>query len=108
MRTIRAANGTRAQALLERLLIDIPDNPNEPQSVRFRKISMAMGGQRTMRQVASRVQKYFIRLAKENKPIPGRMHSNFQVTRLAHWLQTPQRIYGLTEMPTTTMLVKVL
>ena len=95
----------RAQALLERLLLEIPDNPDEPQSVRFRKISMAMGGQRTMRQVASRVQKYFIRLAKENKPIPGRMHSNFQVTNLATWLQATQTMRRLTAEPATAMLV---
>ena len=32
-------------------------------------------------QVASHVQKYFIKLAKQNLPIPGRMHFNYQVRR---------------------------
>jgi hypothetical protein len=34
-----------------RLLDEIPDDPSKPQSWRFQKISDAMGGVRTMRQV---------------------------------------------------------
>ncbi|KAL1719674.1 hypothetical protein EV715DRAFT_251269 [Schizophyllum commune] len=46
------------QRLLERLLQEIP----EGESFRWQKISRAMGGKRTPRQVSSRVQKYFEKL----------------------------------------------
>ncbi|KAL1744091.1 hypothetical protein HDZ31DRAFT_82959 [Schizophyllum fasciatum] len=46
------------QHLLERLLQEIP----EGESFRWQKISKAMGGKRTPRQVSSRVQKYFEKL----------------------------------------------
>jgi len=38
--------------------------PFFPFSIRWQKISKAMGGRRTPRQVASRVQKYFEKLKK--------------------------------------------
>ncbi|KAJ2159301.1 hypothetical protein GGF46_003137 [Coemansia sp. RSA 552] len=58
------------QELLERLLLEYPDE--EVANNRWRKISEAMGT-RTMRQVASRVQKYFLKLAKAGLPVPGRV-----------------------------------
>jgi len=41
-------------------------------SNRWRKIAKALGG-RTPKQVASRTQKYFIKLAKQGKPVPGKI-----------------------------------
>ena len=52
------------------MLITFPDEPVQAQ--RFNKISKALGT-RTPRQVASRVQKYFIKLAKMGLPVPGRI-----------------------------------
>ncbi|KAJ1888393.1 hypothetical protein LPJ66_008602 [Kickxella alabastrina] len=64
------------QERLEALLVEYPDE--EVANDRWRKISEALGT-RTMRQVASRVQKYFIKLAKAGLPVPGR------VPNTAHW-----------------------
>jgi hypothetical protein len=58
------------QMRLEELLQIYPDEPVQAQ--RFNKISAALGT-RTPRQVASRVQKYFIKLAKNGLPVPGRI-----------------------------------
>ncbi|KAG2196850.1 hypothetical protein INT47_011370 [Mucor saturninus] len=58
------------QHRLQELLITFPDEPIQAQ--RFHKISKALGT-RTQRQVASRVQKYFIKLAKSGLPVPGRI-----------------------------------
>ncbi|KAI8647862.1 hypothetical protein BD408DRAFT_407915 [Parasitella parasitica] len=58
------------QQRLQELLITFPDEPVQAQ--RFNKISKALGT-RTPRQVASRVQKYFIKLAKMGLPVPGRI-----------------------------------
>ncbi|KAG0189179.1 ZZ-type zinc finger-containing protein 3 [Apophysomyces sp. BC1034] len=58
------------QRRLEELLEVYPDEPVQAQ--RFNKISKALGS-RTARQVASRVQKYFIKLAKLGLPVPGRI-----------------------------------
>lgn len=58
------------QQRLQELLIIYPDEPIQAQ--RFNKISKALGT-RTPRQVASRVQKYFIKLAKLGLPVPGRI-----------------------------------
>lgn len=57
------------QKRLEELLIQYP--PEEVESKRFQKIATALGN-RTPIQVQSRVQKYFIKLAKAGLPIPGR------------------------------------
>ncbi|KAJ2908027.1 hypothetical protein GGI21_003297 [Coemansia aciculifera] len=57
------------QTRLEELLVIYPDE--EVSNNRWRKISEALGT-RTMRQVSSRVQKYFIKLAKAGLPVPGR------------------------------------
>ncbi|OMJ26523.1 ZZ-type zinc finger-containing protein 3 [Smittium culicis] len=58
------------QNRLEELLEIYPDEPVA--NNRWRKISDALGT-RTMRQVASRVQKYFIKLNLAGLPIPGRI-----------------------------------
>ncbi|ORX59463.1 hypothetical protein DM01DRAFT_1381068 [Hesseltinella vesiculosa] len=59
------------QRRLEELLEIYPDEPVQAQ--RFNKISQAMGT-RTPRQVASRIQKYFTKLAKKGLPVPGRIN----------------------------------
>ncbi|KAF4579670.1 hypothetical protein EYR40_000152 [Pleurotus pulmonarius] len=56
--TYKQAWSTSEQHLLEKLLEDIPDGEKN----RWQKISQAMDGRRTPRQVASRVQKYFEKL----------------------------------------------
>ncbi|KAH9052694.1 hypothetical protein EDB87DRAFT_1656352 [Lactarius vividus] len=56
--TYKQAWSVSEQHLLERLLTEIPDGEKN----RWSKISKAMGGRRTPRQVASRVQKYFEKL----------------------------------------------
>ncbi|KAF8264626.1 hypothetical protein EI94DRAFT_1592431, partial [Lactarius quietus] len=54
--TYKQAWSVSEQHLLERLLAEIPDGEKKG---RWSKISNAMGGRRTPRQVASRVQKIF-------------------------------------------------
>ncbi|PFX25938.1 ZZ-type zinc finger-containing protein 3 [Stylophora pistillata] len=61
---------TEEQAKLEKLLQIYPQE--EIESKRWEKIAAALGN-RTYKQVASRVQKYFIKLAKAGLPIPGRV-----------------------------------
>jgi hypothetical protein len=56
------------QRRLEQLLVEYPDEP--VQAHRWTKIARALGN-RTPKQVASRVQKFFLRLAKDGKPLPG-------------------------------------
>ncbi|KZT26092.1 hypothetical protein NEOLEDRAFT_1132651 [Neolentinus lepideus HHB14362 ss-1] len=56
--TYKQAWTVSEQHLLERLLEEIPDGERN----RWQKISQAMNGRRTPRQVASRVQKYFEKL----------------------------------------------
>lgn len=58
------------QKRLEDLLLKYP--PEEVESRRWEKIAEALGN-RTTTQVASRVQKYFIKLAKAGLPVPGRI-----------------------------------
>ncbi|KAG0348815.1 hypothetical protein BG004_004074 [Podila humilis] len=66
------------QKQLERLLDEYPDEPVAAQ--RFQKISLAMGT-RTPKQVASRVQKYFIKLVKAGLEAPGRMNYSLEPTK---------------------------
>ncbi|KAF9437918.1 ZZ-type zinc finger-containing protein 3 [Entomortierella beljakovae] len=66
------------QQLLERLLEVYPDEPVAAQ--RFQKISAAMGT-RTPKQVASRVQKYFIKLVKAGLEAPGRMNYSLETSK---------------------------
>ncbi|OCT84764.1 ZZ-type zinc finger-containing protein 3 [Xenopus laevis] len=57
------------QKKLERLLLKYP--PEEVEAKRWQKIADELGN-RTSKQVASRVQKYFIKLTKAGLPVPGR------------------------------------
>ncbi|KAM5256776.1 ZZ-type zinc finger-containing protein 3 isoform 2-T2 [Ctenodactylus gundi] len=57
------------QKKLEQLLMKYP--PEEVESRRWQKIADELGN-RTAKQVASRVQKYFIKLTKAGIPVPGR------------------------------------
>ncbi|KAM4641055.1 ZZ-type zinc finger-containing protein 3 isoform 1-T2 [Discoglossus pictus] len=57
------------QKKLELLLLKFP--PEEVESKRWQKIADELGN-RTAKQVASRVQKYFIKLTKAGIPVPGR------------------------------------
>ncbi|KAL9988880.1 hypothetical protein ACROYT_G003372 [Oculina patagonica] len=61
---------TEEQAKLEKLLQIYPQE--EVEAKRWEKIAAALGN-RTFKQVASRVQKYFIKLAKAGLPVPGRI-----------------------------------
>lgn len=61
---------TEEQKRLEELLVKYPPEPIEMK--RFAKIAKALGN-RTTKQVCSRVQKYFIKLRKAGLPIPGRI-----------------------------------
>jgi len=58
------------QRKLERLLIEYPEEAVA--SHRWEKIARALGN-RSPKQVASRVQKYFIKLAKAGLPVPGKV-----------------------------------
>ncbi|XP_076092237.1 ZZ-type zinc finger-containing protein 3-like isoform X2 [Mytilus galloprovincialis] len=71
------------QKRLEDLLITYP--PEDVEAKRWQKIATAIGN-RTPQQVASRVQKYFIKLAKAGLPIPGRMPNvgNFGIKKQGH------------------------
>jgi hypothetical protein len=58
------------QKRLEELLLIYPDEGVAAK--RWKKIAAALGN-RTPKQVASRTQKYFIKLAMEGKPVPGKL-----------------------------------
>ena len=59
-----------SQRKLEELLVKYP--MEEVEARRWEKIARALGN-RTPQQVASRVQKYFIKLTKAGLPVPGRI-----------------------------------
>ncbi|KAF5288261.1 hypothetical protein FQA39_LY04029 [Lamprigera yunnana] len=61
---------TEEQKRLEELLVVFPPEPIEFR--RFKKIAAALGN-RTVKQVSSRVQKYFLKLYRAGLPIPGRI-----------------------------------
>lgn len=61
---------TEEQRRLEELLMEYP--PEQYEMRRFSKIAKALGN-RTTKQVASRLQKYFLKLHKAGLPIPGRI-----------------------------------
>ncbi|XP_067892796.1 ZZ-type zinc finger-containing protein 3 isoform X2 [Heterodontus francisci] len=80
---------SRVQKRLEELLLKYP--PEEVETRRWQKIADKLGN-RTAKQVASRVQKYFIKLAKAGLPIPGRtpnlyLHSKKSSNRRQHPLR---------------------
>jgi len=61
------------QEKLEKLLVMYP--PEEVEARRWEKIAKGLGT-RTAQQVSSRIQKYFLKLAKAKLPIPGRAPSS--------------------------------
>ncbi|KAK3088122.1 hypothetical protein FSP39_014998 [Pinctada imbricata] len=86
------------QKRLEDLLLQYP--PEEVESKRWQKIATALGN-RTPIQVASRVQKYFIKLAKAGLPIPGRMPNlNMHKNKAAH---KHHRFHKFYHQPSTFM-----
>lgn len=94
---------TEEQKRLEELLVIYP--PEEVESRRFAKIAAELGN-RTTTQVASRVQKYFIKLIKAGIPVPGR-HPNVKAgTAYNRWVQPRRRTSGisnrLTQLQTST------
>ncbi|KAF7662585.1 hypothetical protein LDENG_00231790 [Lucifuga dentata] len=68
------------QKKLEQLLVKFP--PEEVESRRWQKIADELGN-RTAKQVASRVQKYFIKLTKAGIPVPGRTPNMCMYTKKA-------------------------
>ncbi|KAK7504394.1 hypothetical protein BaRGS_00004260 [Batillaria attramentaria] len=79
------------QKRLEELLVRYP--PEEIESRRWQKIATALGN-RTPQQVASRVQKYFIKLAKAGLPVPGRVPNlSAHLRRGGHRHQRYNRMY---------------
>ncbi|XP_007567475.1 ZZ-type zinc finger-containing protein 3 isoform X2 [Poecilia formosa] len=68
------------QKKLEQLLVKFP--PEEVESKRWQKIADELGN-RTAKQVASRVQKYFIKLTKAGIPVPGRTPNLCMYTKKA-------------------------
>lgn len=68
------------QKKLEQLLVKFP--PEEVESRRWQKIADGLGN-RTSKQVASRVQKYFIKLTKAGIPVPGRTPNLCMYTKKA-------------------------
>ncbi|XP_071368897.1 ZZ-type zinc finger-containing protein 3-like isoform X3 [Centroberyx affinis] len=68
------------QKKLEQLLLKFP--PEEVESKRWQKIADELGN-RTAKQVASRVQKYFIKLTKAGIPVPGRTPNMCMYTKKA-------------------------
>ncbi|CAI2186723.1 16765_t:CDS:10 [Funneliformis geosporum] len=84
------------QRRLVELLAIYPDE--EIQSHRFKKISEALGT-RTPKQVASRVQKYFIKLAKHGLPVPGRIPSVSFATTTSKNSQSKNKKSGRASKP---------
>ncbi|KAG9472531.1 hypothetical protein GDO78_018954 [Eleutherodactylus coqui] len=68
------------QKKLEQLLLKFP--PEEIESKRWQKIADELGN-RTAKQVASRVQKYFIKLTKAGIPVPGRTPNLYMYSKKA-------------------------
>lgn len=79
------------QKRLEDLLVKYP--PEEVEAKRWQKVATALGN-RTPQQVASRVQKYFIKLAKAGLPVPGRVPNlSAHLKRGSHRHQRYNRLY---------------
>lgn len=90
------------QRRLEELLIEYPPEPVEMR--RFAKIAKALGN-RTARQVASRLQKYFQKLYAAGLPIPGRIprSSRYYIStrknRITKQLVRPTTFFPLNYVP---------
>ncbi|XP_075413543.1 ZZ-type zinc finger-containing protein 3 isoform X3 [Tenrec ecaudatus] len=72
------------QKKLEQLLLKYP--PEEVESRRWQKIADELGN-RTAKQVASRVQKYFIKLTKAGIPVPGRTPNLHMCSKKFTWMK---------------------
>lgn len=83
------------QKKLEELLLEYP--PEKIESRRWEKVASALGN-RTATQVASRVQKYFIKLTKAGIPVPGR------APNISH-LRKPRR-QVIRQQPSTFLVSK--
>ncbi|XP_019879434.2 ZZ-type zinc finger-containing protein 3 [Aethina tumida] len=95
------------QKRLEELLVIYPPEPIEAQ--RFKKIAKALGT-RTVKQVNSRVQKYFLKLYKAGLPIPGRLPKNCEKYKKAlphkhqrnnHYFLKPTTFFPELSVPVT-------
>ncbi|GJQ71123.1 hypothetical protein Trydic_g1027 [Trypoxylus dichotomus] len=90
------------QKRLEELLIEYP--PEAIELRRFKKIAAALGT-RTVKQVCSRVQKYFLKLKRAGLPIPGRIPKIFdrkrshKHQRLNHLLIKPSTFFPHLDIP---------
>lgn len=93
------------QRRLEELLIEYP--PEAVESRRFAKIAKALGN-RTSQQVASRLQKYFLKLHLAGMPIPGRIPKssvrnayNHKAIRFNRNQVRPSTFFPATDVPVT-------
>ncbi|KAJ6640782.1 ZZ-type zinc finger-containing protein 3 [Pseudolycoriella hygida] len=92
------------QRRLEELLIEYPPEPVERR--RYTKIARALGN-RTTKQVASRLQKYFKKLHSAGMPIPGRIPKSNRVytvnkqTRMAKNALRPTTFFPANHVPVT-------
>ncbi|KAK4877141.1 hypothetical protein RN001_009647 [Aquatica leii] len=98
---------TEEQRRLEELLVIHPPEPIEFR--RFKKIAAALGN-RTVKQVSSRVQKYFLKLYRAGLPIPGRIPKYAERTkksklhihqRYNHYLFKPTTFFPQLDIPVT-------
>lgn len=89
------------QRRLEQLLIEYP--PEQFEMRRFAKISKALGN-RTTKQVSSRVQKFFKKLHSAGMPIPGRIpkcQRNTRLYRFNRLLFRPSTFFPAHDVPVT-------
>ncbi|XP_037953674.1 ZZ-type zinc finger-containing protein 3-like [Teleopsis dalmanni] len=85
------------QRRLEQLLIEYPAEPIEQK--RFAKIARALGN-RTPQQVASRVQKYFLKLHNAGMPVPGRIPKARRLQSAKHKMfQKPTTFFPKLNVP---------
>ncbi|OBZ77117.1 ZZ-type zinc finger-containing protein 3 [Grifola frondosa] len=81
--TYKQAWSVSEQHLLERLLEEIPDGEKN----RWAKISKAMNGRRTARQVASRVQKYYEKLKRFGVELSHSMATQFDANNAQNLIE---------------------
>lgn len=84
------------QMKLEELLLEYP--PEAVEMRRFEKIAKALGN-RTVHQVASRVQKYFQKLHASGMPVPGRLPKTKRSSRHNFWRSRKPMIKPSTFFP---------
>lgn len=94
--THKRAWSDKEQRRLEELLEIYPDE--KVQARRFAKISEALGT-RTPRQVASRIQKYFLKLAKHGLPVPGKVSNQQHPTLQTSTISTATVHEDISEFP---------